>query len=253
MVTTRSADSLNVVVIGAGPAGVLAALRAAELGARTTLVTRDDLGGMAAADGPVPVRTLAYAARLFRGAMDLGRYGITSAHRSWTTAGCSHGHQRGGHRRARHVPRFREHIDAGRDAPRAHRDCALRRPPHHRSRQRSQAARRQGHPVCGRHAPAAAGAGRGLVGSHQRRVDADRPCRSRCWSSAPARPASRSRRCSPNSAPGCTLFEAGPRILATEDEDVSRPWRPRSGPPASTYARTSARSRGREDARPGCG
>jgi dihydrolipoamide dehydrogenase len=29
-----------------------------------TLVTSDDFGGMAANDGPVPVRTLAYAARL---------------------------------------------------------------------------------------------------------------------------------------------------------------------------------------------
>ena len=74
----RSNSSMNVVVIGAGPAGVLAALRAAELGAETTLVTRDEFGGMAAGDGPVPVRTLAYAARLFRGVKDLGRYGITA-------------------------------------------------------------------------------------------------------------------------------------------------------------------------------
>jgi pyruvate/2-oxoglutarate dehydrogenase complex dihydrolipoamide dehydrogenase (E3) component len=65
-----------VVVIGAGPAGVVAALRAADLGARTTLVTRDRFGGMAANDGPVPVRTLAQAARLIREARQLGRYGI---------------------------------------------------------------------------------------------------------------------------------------------------------------------------------
>ena len=77
MVKTRPTGPMDVVVIGAGPAGVLAALRAAELGARTTLVTRDDFGGMAAGDGPVPVRTLAYAARLFRGVKDLARYGIT--------------------------------------------------------------------------------------------------------------------------------------------------------------------------------
>jgi pyruvate/2-oxoglutarate dehydrogenase complex dihydrolipoamide dehydrogenase (E3) component len=43
----------DVVVIGAGPAGVLAALRAAELGARTTLVASTEFGGMAANDGPV--------------------------------------------------------------------------------------------------------------------------------------------------------------------------------------------------------
>src|SRR5215217_6574512 len=69
-------EMLDVVVIGAGPAGVVSALRAADLGARTALVTRDDFGGMAANDGPVPVRTLAHAARLIREARQLGRYGI---------------------------------------------------------------------------------------------------------------------------------------------------------------------------------
>ena len=39
---------MDVVVIGAGPAGLGAALRAAELGARTTLVTLGDVGGMVA-------------------------------------------------------------------------------------------------------------------------------------------------------------------------------------------------------------
>ena len=67
---------IDVLVIGAGPAGVLAALRAADLGARTVLVTRNEFGGMAANDGPVPVRTLAHAARLIREARQLGEYGI---------------------------------------------------------------------------------------------------------------------------------------------------------------------------------
>ena len=67
---------LDVIVIGAGPAGVVAALRAADLGAETALITRDEFGGMAANDGPVPVRTLAHAARLIREARQLGQYGI---------------------------------------------------------------------------------------------------------------------------------------------------------------------------------
>jgi pyruvate/2-oxoglutarate dehydrogenase complex dihydrolipoamide dehydrogenase (E3) component len=66
----------DVLVIGAGPAGVMAALRAGDLGARTTLLTSGPFGGMAANDGPVPVRTLAQAARLMREARQLGRYGI---------------------------------------------------------------------------------------------------------------------------------------------------------------------------------
>src|ERR1700734_3985239 len=69
---------IDTIVIGAGPAGVLAALRAADLGARTMLVTRAEFGGMAANDGPIPVRTLAHAARLMREARQLERYGISS-------------------------------------------------------------------------------------------------------------------------------------------------------------------------------
>src|SRR5215468_5145978 len=69
-------EKFDCIVIGAGPAGVVAALRAGDLGAKTVLVTRDQFGGMAANDGPVPVRTLAHAARLMRDARQLDRYGI---------------------------------------------------------------------------------------------------------------------------------------------------------------------------------
>jgi dihydrolipoamide dehydrogenase len=69
--------TVDVLVAGGGPAGLMAALRAGDLGARTALVTRDQFGGMAAHDGPVPVRTLAHAARLVRDARQLGRYGIS--------------------------------------------------------------------------------------------------------------------------------------------------------------------------------
>src|SRR5947209_4406957 len=67
----------DVVVIGAGPAGVLAAIRAAELSARTVLISSGRFGGMAAHDGPVPVRTLAHAARLMRDARQFAAYGVS--------------------------------------------------------------------------------------------------------------------------------------------------------------------------------
>jgi len=70
---TQAAD---VLVLGAGPAGAVAALRSADLGARTVLVTSSEFGGMAANNGPVPVRTLAHAAGLIREARRLSRYGI---------------------------------------------------------------------------------------------------------------------------------------------------------------------------------
>ncbi|HEY2554243.1 MAG TPA: NAD(P)/FAD-dependent oxidoreductase [Candidatus Cybelea sp.] len=71
------AQTFDVVVIGAGPAGTAAALRAADLGAKTALITRDAFGGMAANEGPIPVRTLAHAARLIREGKQLPGYGVT--------------------------------------------------------------------------------------------------------------------------------------------------------------------------------
>src|ERR1700745_475711 len=70
-------SEMDVVVIGAGPAGAIAAARAAKLGHRTLRVTEHDFGGMTANDGPVPVLTLAHTARLMRDARQLGRYGVT--------------------------------------------------------------------------------------------------------------------------------------------------------------------------------
>ena len=129
----------DVIVIGAGPAGVVAALRAADLGANTALVTRDEFGGMAANDGPVPVRTLAHAARLIREARQLGQYGITVSEPVLDYP--------------RLLARVREVVDdvrahsalraqidsAGSDRLRAGRRRALRRSAHHRNRERAAA------------------------------------------------------------------------------------------------------------------
>ena len=54
----------------------MAAMRAAELGATTALITRAEFGGMAASDGPIAVRTLAHGARLIRESRQLDRYGV---------------------------------------------------------------------------------------------------------------------------------------------------------------------------------
>ena len=56
----------TVIVLGGGPAGVTAALRARELGAAVTLVEGGTLGGTCTNDGCVPTRVLARAARLAR-------------------------------------------------------------------------------------------------------------------------------------------------------------------------------------------
>ncbi|HET7269996.1 MAG TPA: NAD(P)/FAD-dependent oxidoreductase [Rubrobacter sp.] len=66
----------EVVVIGGGPAGVTAALRARELGATVALVERGNMGGTCTNDGCVPTRVLARAARLVRDAEQFADYGL---------------------------------------------------------------------------------------------------------------------------------------------------------------------------------
>lgn len=66
----------EVVVVGGGPAGVTAALRARELGAGVTLIERNKLGGTCTNDGCVPTRALAKTARLVRDAEQFADYGL---------------------------------------------------------------------------------------------------------------------------------------------------------------------------------
>src|ERR687895_2812132 len=66
----------EVVVVGGGPAGVTAALRARELGAEVALVERGNMGGTCTNDGCVPTRVLARAARLVRDAQQFALYGL---------------------------------------------------------------------------------------------------------------------------------------------------------------------------------
>lgn len=66
----------EVVVIGGGPAGVTAALRARELGATVALVERANMGGTCTNDGCVPTRVLARAARLMRDSEQFADYGL---------------------------------------------------------------------------------------------------------------------------------------------------------------------------------
>jgi pyruvate/2-oxoglutarate dehydrogenase complex dihydrolipoamide dehydrogenase (E3) component len=67
---------VDVVILGGGPAGVTAALRARELGASVALVERGRMGGTCTNDGCVPTRVLAKTARLVRDAGQFASYGL---------------------------------------------------------------------------------------------------------------------------------------------------------------------------------
>src|ERR1700694_1543177 len=66
----------DLIVLGGGPAGATAALRARELGATVALIERGEMGGTCTNDGCVPTRVLAKAARLVRDAEQFGEYGL---------------------------------------------------------------------------------------------------------------------------------------------------------------------------------
>lgn len=69
-------NSYDVIVIGAGPAGTAAALRAAELGASVAVVEASRTGGTCVNTGCVPTRVLAKTARIVREVRTAHEYGI---------------------------------------------------------------------------------------------------------------------------------------------------------------------------------
>jgi dihydrolipoamide dehydrogenase len=72
--------STRVLVIGGGPGGYVAAIRAGQLGLETTLVEGDQLGGTCLIRGCIPSKALIHAASLFREMADktgAGAFGIS--------------------------------------------------------------------------------------------------------------------------------------------------------------------------------
>src|SRR5256885_14679979 len=59
------AGSFDVVVIGGGPGGYVAALRAAQLGAKTAVVERDRVGGTCLVRGCIPTKALLQSSELY--------------------------------------------------------------------------------------------------------------------------------------------------------------------------------------------
>lgn len=68
----------DVVVIGAGPGGYIAAIRAAQLGLRTAIVERQFLGGVCLNIGCIPTKALLHTADLLEEAREGKRFGVVA-------------------------------------------------------------------------------------------------------------------------------------------------------------------------------
>src|SRR6478735_6055976 len=75
-VRPEPAPRYNLVVIGAGTAGLVTAAGAAGLGARVALVERELLGGDCLNVGCVPSKALIRASRALAAAREAGRFGV---------------------------------------------------------------------------------------------------------------------------------------------------------------------------------
>ena len=69
--------NFDVLVIGGGPGGYVAALRAAQLKLRTALVEREHLGGICLNWGCIPTKALLRSAEIYHYATHAKRYGLT--------------------------------------------------------------------------------------------------------------------------------------------------------------------------------
>jgi dihydrolipoamide dehydrogenase len=67
----------DVVVLGAGPAGYVCAIRLAQLGKKVTVIDRDEVGGVCLNRGCIPSKALIYAGTLFEKAQSANEMGIT--------------------------------------------------------------------------------------------------------------------------------------------------------------------------------
>jgi dihydrolipoamide dehydrogenase len=69
-------NQFDVVILGGGPAGYVAAIRAAQLGMTTVLVERDKLGGVCVNIGCIPTKALLHSAYLANALRDATQFGI---------------------------------------------------------------------------------------------------------------------------------------------------------------------------------
>ena len=69
-------ETYDLAIVGGGPGGYVAAIRAAQLGARVALIERERVGGVCLNHGCIPTKTLIASAERLHAAQEAGRFGI---------------------------------------------------------------------------------------------------------------------------------------------------------------------------------
>src|SRR3977135_1385766 len=70
-------DPYDILVIGGGPSGYVAAIRAAQLGFKTAVVEREHLGGICLNWGCIPTKALLRSSEIFHYLNHAKDYGLT--------------------------------------------------------------------------------------------------------------------------------------------------------------------------------
>src|SRR5690348_6146232 len=78
--------SFDLIVVGGGPGGYVAAIRAAQLGMKTALVERDQLGGICLNWGCIPTKALLRASEINHLLHHLDQFGFTAGKISYDAA-----------------------------------------------------------------------------------------------------------------------------------------------------------------------
>src|SRR6201992_1695839 len=71
-------QAFDLVVLGGGPGGYVAAIRAAQLGLKTAVVEREHLGGICLNWGCIPTKALLRTAEVFHIANHLDQFGLSA-------------------------------------------------------------------------------------------------------------------------------------------------------------------------------
>ena len=71
-------DKFDLIVLGGGPAGYLAAERAGHAGLKTAVVEKRALGGVCLNEGCIPSKALLYSAKIYDGAAHGEKYGVSA-------------------------------------------------------------------------------------------------------------------------------------------------------------------------------